>query len=368
MTNGEMLAGLLAIGEIRLRDDDFLWRAPEPVDAGFEKIAGMMLGLAVGDAMGLPTEGRLPATRREQYGEIRDYVPNRHTGLALGYPSDDTQLAVWTLEELLAAGGLAPERLAARFLRDRHRIVGMGHTVRDCLRSLDAGVPWQRAGQHSAGNGALMRIAPVLIPHVRRPAAALWADAALAAMLTHNDAGSTAACVAFVHMLWQLLGMRAAPEPGWWLATYVEAAHRLETGSAYRTRSGRDADFAGPLWRYVEEKVTWALERDLPVLEACESWQSGAYLLETLPCVIYILTRHGDSYEEAIVRAVNDTKDNDTVAAIVGAALGALHGRAGIPQRWLAGLTGQTTLHDEGKLFAVLEQARERWFGEGDSA
>jgi ADP-ribosylglycohydrolase len=43
-----------------------------------------------------------------------------------------------------------------------------------------------------------------------------------------------------------------------------------------------------------------------------------------VPTVIYILMRHGHDPEEAIVRAVNDTKDNDTVAAIVGAAVGAL--------------------------------------------
>ena len=49
---------------------------------------------------------------------------------------------------------------------------------------------------------------------------------------------------------------------------------------------------------------------------ACDSWYSGAYLLETVPSVLYILERHGHDPEEAIVRAVNDTKDNDTVAAI----------------------------------------------------
>jgi ADP-ribosyl-[dinitrogen reductase] hydrolase len=73
------------------------------------------------------------------------------------------------------------------------------------------------------------------------------------------------------------------------------------------------------------------------------AWYSGAYLLETVPTVIYILMRHGHDPEEAIVRAVNDTKDNDTVAAIVGAAVGALHGRSGLPARWIDNLLGRTT-------------------------
>lgn len=69
--------------------------------------------------------------------------------------------------------------------------------------------------------------------------------------------------------------------------------------------------------------------------------------------------RHGDSLEESIVRAVNDTKDNDTTAAIVGAAAGALHGKAAIPERWIAGLSGRTTDSDDGKIFSLISRARE---------
>ncbi len=62
--------------------------------------------------------------------------------------------------------------------------------------------------------------------------------------------------------------------------------------------------------------------------------------------------------EEAIVRAVNDTKDNDTVAAIVGAAVGALHGEAALPARWKAGLLGCTRESDDGRVFDLLREAR----------
>ena len=53
-----------------------------------------------------------------------------------------------------------------------------------------------------------------------------------------------------------------------------------------------------------------------------------AYLLETVPSVLYAPMRYAGDPEEALVRSVNDAKDNDTVAAIVGAAVGALHGAA----------------------------------------
>ena len=62
------------------------------------------------------------------------------------------------------------------------------------------------------------------------------------------------------------------------------------------------------------------------------------------------------------MRAVNDTWDNDTVAAIVGAAVGALHGRHQLPARWVNQLLGRTTDRDDGRVSALLEQAR-RAFG-----
>ena len=71
--------------------------------------------------------------------------------------------------------------------------------------------------------------------------------------------------------------------------------------------------------------------------------------------------KHGDNLEEAIVRAVNDTKDNDTVGAIVGAAVGALHGKQNIPNRWTENLLGRTKNDDDGKIFELLQKARQRW-------
>ena len=61
------------------------------------------------------------------------------------------------------------------------------------------------------------------------------------------------------------------------------------------------------------------------------------------------------------IRAVNDTKDNDTVAAIVGAAVGALHGKAALPGRWIENLSGRTTDCDDGRMFELLKAARVRW-------
>jgi len=335
--------------------------SPLPTEVAFSKVEGMLLGLAVGDALGLTSEGLVPEIRREVYGEICDYLPNRFTGTKVGLPSDDTQLAFWTLEQMLEDDGFDPDRVAARFCRGK--IFGLGSTVRGFLRAYKGGKrPWWRCGPQSAGNGALMRIAPMLVPHLREPSPELWVDTALCAAITHNDSASIAACVAFISILWELLGRTEAPEPQWWVDSYVRVARELESRKDYRPRTGAFQEYEGSLWRFVEEKVPAAFERGLSTLEACESWYSGAYLLETVPCALYILMRHGDDAETAMVRAVNDTRDNDTIAAIVGAAVGALHGREALPDRWTNKLTGRTTDSDDGRVFELIEEARRRWW------
>jgi ADP-ribosyl-[dinitrogen reductase] hydrolase len=339
-------------------------QSPNPLPDTFEfsRVRGMLLGLAIGDSLGNTSEGVNPSQRRAAHGEIRDYLPNwrlRRQGMEeqrIGLPSDDTQLAFWTLEHLLEYGELVPDELAQTFA-SRH-IFGIGQTVRGFLKNYQQEQPWHRCGVASAGNGALMRIAPMLVPHIRHPSPGLWKDAALCTMLTHNDAAAISSCVAFVALLWDLLAMDTPPEnPEWWLDRYVEIAKPIEGAAVYRPRGGQHLGYAGSVSGFVDQYVRDAWRRKLDVREAGDSWYSGAYLLETVPSVLYILMCHAHDPEEAIVRAVNDTRDNDTIAAIVGAAVGALHGEDALPARWRHGLLGRTREADDGRVFDLLEQA-----------
>ncbi len=359
----KLFESLLVAGNIRLSRGPLFEQTPKALPANFEfdKIEGMMLGLAIGDSLGITTEGLLPSERRARHGELRHYIPNRYVKVRKGFPSDDTQLAYWTLGQLLRDEGFEPDHMADCFCNKR--IFGIGLTVRTFIRNRKAGLPWYECGPQSAGNGALMRIAPILIPHLRTASPILWADTALAASLTHNDAGSTACCLAFVNLLWHLLRGRQPHEPQWWLERFVAVAKEVEGHTQYRARGGLYSGYEGSIWRFVEEKVGEAWSQRLSIEEACNRWHSGAFLLETMPSVIYILMRHGDDPEEAIIRAVNDTKDNDTIAAIVGAAVGALYGKKGLPSRWINDLSGRTTDSDDGKVFELLTAAQEKWFG-----
>jgi ADP-ribosyl-[dinitrogen reductase] hydrolase len=364
--NRALLDDLLIRGTLNLERSAIFERVPPTPPPGcWDRVEGMLFGLAIGDALGRTSEGLLPLVRRARHGEIRDYLPHpAMLGERVGLPSDDTQLAFWTLEQLLEDDGLVPEKVATRFFDSGH-IYGIGQTVLRWRLNMQREVPWQQAGIASAGNGALMRIAPILLPHLREPSPALWADAALLAVVTHNDPASTASCVAFVDLLWELIGRDDAPEPQWWVERFCSAMEPLEGATRYRPRLARLA-YEGPVGRFTRERVLRVLDEEETVEQACDRWHSGAYLLETVPSVIHVLARHGHDPEEAIVRAVNDTKDNDTTAAIVGAAIvgaavGALHGRRALPERWIRGLLGRTRDNDDGRVFALLEQARERW-------
>ena len=327
-----------------------------------DRLRGMMLGLAIGDALGNTSESLTAAERESRYGEIRDYLPNPHSaGRRVGLPSDDSQLAFWTLESLLGSGELDPEDLSARFAS--REIFGIGHAVQEFLRNRESGVtPWYRCGAESAGNGALMRIAPIVLLHPDGTGPALWLDTALASIVTHRDACSVAACVAFTDLLARLLRLPAPPTAEWITGTFIATTRQVCTDEPYRPRGGRFKDWEGSFPDYLERVLGEAARQRWSTREACDAWQSGAYLLETVPSVLWILTNHAHDPEEAIVRAVNDTHDNDTVGAIVGAAVGALHGAKSLPDRWRMGLLGRTSAGDDGRVFQLIEAAiRREW-------
>jgi ADP-ribosyl-[dinitrogen reductase] hydrolase len=329
-----------------------------PVAPG--RIRGMLLGLAIGDALGNTSE-TLPVPEREaRYGEIRDYLPNsRSSGHRVGLPSDDSQLAFWTLESLLERGELDPDDLSARFAA--REIFGLGKSMQQFLRNRAQGVAsWYHYGAESAGNGALMRIAPLVLLHPQGTSAALWLDVALASIVTHRDASSVASCVAFVDLLARLLRLPAPPTSDWIIATFVATVRQVCTDQPYRARSGRFTDREGSFPEYLEFVLGEAARNDWTTREACDAWSSGAYLLETVPSALWILARHAHDPEEAIVRAVNDTHDNDTIATLVGAAVGALHGKNGLPVTWQHGLLGRTTADDNGRVFRLIEEAIRR--------
>lgn len=361
-------SALARSGRIKVHWHDWLGVAPKPIPSDIalaDKVEGMMLGLAIGDALGNTSESRNPGHRRAVHGWIEHYLPHRHAGgRTVGLPSDDTQLAFRTLVHLTECERLEPDLLGKRLAAGQ--IYGIGQATREWLERFSRGVSWHQSGSLSAGNGALMRIAPMLIPRLRDPNCDLWAETLMAAHLTHDDELSNLSCVAMVEALWRAVGTTGTVSQGWWLQPWLQVCDVLGTGKTYQARNGHPEGFDGTISQMLRDHVEPALQKQLPVVEAGEIWHSGAYLLETVPTVVYILERFGNDPREAILQAVNHTRDNDTVAAIVGAAVGALHGASALPAAWVDDLSGRLAADDDHQIFDVLQSAG-KVFGYGCS-
>lgn len=359
----ETLQDLIALAEAgRLRAAPDALRQLEPAPSrpapAWDRVEGMLLGLAIGDGLGNTTEGRPPHVRRKEHGEIRDYLPNRRAGdKRVGVPSDDTQLAFRLAEGLVDHGKVHATDLLDRFAATS--VTGIGGTVHAAINAWKGGGAWPECGQPSAGSGALTRIAPVVLPHLEGGGTALWRDTLVATAVTHNDPMALGVNVAYVDLLHTLLHADGPPEPAWILNRWSAVVRPFEPDLVYAPRGA--ACVQAPTWRAAQVDVRRAIEGGLPTLTALGRWQSGAYLLETVPSVLLLLARYADDPEQAVIRAVNDTKDNDSIAAIVGAAMGALYGTSAWPRRWVDGLTGRLDGNDDGAMQKVIASARERF-------
>ena len=356
----------LLIGEGTLTRGDWLDAIParlpdaEPVPLA-DRIRGMLLGVAIGDALGNTTESVNPDQRASRFGEISDYLPNHHAGdRAVGLPSDDTQLTFRTVAQLIESGELDPTRLLAAFSADP--IFGIGQATHEAIsRYRENGMDWRYLGAPSAGNGAFMRIAPVLLPYLTAPSAGLWADTVIATAITHRDTAAIATSVSWVAILWDLLGMVTTPAPDWWSDRFIQTVRQVENPeTSYRPRGGAWSDFDGCFSAWMD-RCHETILTEPSVERAGGLWHSGAFLLETAPSVLHVLTRFASDPEEAMIRAVNDTRDNDTVGAIVGAAIGALYGVNAFPARWREGLLGRIGTDDDGQVQRIIDAAVRRF-------
>lgn len=355
-----MLEDLFSTGRIRLRRGGIFDQQPAPLDLDDlrqnQRVEGMLLGLAVGDALGHSTEWKYDAdSRHREFGTIVDHVAAGN--VPGGRISDDTQFSFWTLQALLERGSFDFETLARCFVSQRDCVVGMGRNTAAALsrhaERLRTGSPLLHhcpgdPEVDGRGNGTVMRLAPLMLPHLRQPSPLLYADLALAAFITHGHPAALAATVALGHLLWELLRrpLGRAPQPEWWLNEFVCVASQLEP-SPPRYGPGRSPEpellrnFEGSLWEFVEGPVRKAWRRGMSVRDACSlaGFGSGADCLQSVPAILYILMHHADSFESSVIAGVNDTKDNDTIASVIGALLGALHGRRAIRQKWIDGVS-----------------------------
>jgi ADP-ribosyl-[dinitrogen reductase] hydrolase len=320
-----------------------------------QRIEGMLLGVAVGDALGHSTEWKFdPASRHERFGTILDHLPD--TEVRTGRISDDSQMTLWLVEKLLARGHFNFDDVCGLYVDRQSLIVGMGSNTAAALarhrkRFQNDSIPIEQCvgdpTSEGRGNGALMRFSPIVLSHLRQPTKNLWSDAVMSAFITHGNTVALSSAVAATHLLWNVLQrpLGDCPVAEWWLDEYLNVARDLEIG-ALPVPLNTDPipqwidGFRGTLCDFLDGPVRNAFRKGVPLYHACslKGFGSRADCTQTVPAVLYVLMCHADSFEASIIASVNDTKDNDSVAAIVGAFAGALHGKRAIRAKWLHGI------------------------------
>ncbi len=271
------------------------------------RLRGILLGTALGDALGLPMEGLSQAqiarrfgTRLDRFGMLGDR----------GFVSDDTEQAALVCQSL-TRGAVDPDRvrahLRAALLGWFWRLpfgIGLG-TLRACLR-LSLG---RRDGVCSAGNGAMMR-APILGASYPNDPGARRLLVATTTVLTHTHPWAIDAA----HLAAALTALCLVAESN---ADRAELARQ-----ALATLS------AGELRERAQLAVE-AAERNEPY--PVERLGNTGFVMHTAALTLHAFVRWGYEPKEAIVQAILLGGDTDTHAAIVGAWCGALHGEAALP-------------------------------------
>ncbi|MDB5075337.1 MAG: ADP-ribosylation/Crystallin [Chloroflexi bacterium] len=299
-----------------------------------------LLGGAIGDALGRPREGQQhlrfsPPWHVDDYQPAPDYV-----GGPVGTITDDTQLTMVVAESLIANGQLDPEDLARRLAAWLPVGRGMDKATQRAVERLAGGVPWDQAGEPSAGNGAAARAAPIGLLRFRQRDL-LRREARLSAIPTQSEPMGIAGAVAMATATAWLL----TREPGHWTVDgFIGAVQAAIKGIEQEPLAERRDPTVRTTLHDRIGKIPKLLRQ--PPERALSTLYNGAYVLESLPSALYSFLRSPDDMEQVLLLAANGTVDADSVAAMAGTLAGALGGEAAIPERLLPQLEYREDLID----------------------
>jgi ADP-ribosyl-[dinitrogen reductase] hydrolase len=286
-----------------------------------ERYRGCLLGLATGDSIGTTLEFNPPGS----FTPIEDMLGGGPFRLAPGQWTDDTSMALCLAESLIECRGFDPIDQLERYVRwyrqghlsSTGRCFDIGSTVREALlRFEETREPCcGSTDPMTAGNGSIMRLAPVPLFYARSPQEAIE-QSGQSSRTTHGASAAVDACRYLGAVLAgavngmskeELLSNRYSPIPGYWAAN--------------------------PLVPEIDEIAAGSFKRRQPP----EIMGTG-YVVRSLEAALWAFN-HGASFREGCLLAVNLGNDADTTGAVYGQIAGAFYGEAGIPKSWRSKLS-----------------------------
>ncbi|HEY9653824.1 MAG TPA: ADP-ribosylglycohydrolase family protein [Coleofasciculaceae cyanobacterium] len=281
-----------------------------------ERYRGCLLGLAVGDAVGTTLEFCSPGT----FTPINDMVGGGPFGLEPGQWTDDTSMALCLAQSLIEQRGFVPTHQLENYrkwYREGHlsstgRCFDIGITTRRAIAQFEqTGEPYcGSTDPGNAGNGSIMRLAPVPLFFAANPQEAI-AKSADSSRTTHGTITTVDACRYFGALLIgaiqgvsreELLSRRYSPIPGYW--------------------------DENPLVAEIDEIAAGSFKRREP-----PEIKGTGYVVKSLEAALWAFHR-SESFEDGCLLAVNLGDDADTTGAVYGQLAGAFYGEQGIPRKW----------------------------------
>ncbi|HEY1639292.1 MAG TPA: ADP-ribosylglycohydrolase family protein [Streptosporangiaceae bacterium] len=288
----------------------------------YDRIYGALIGQAVGDALGAPTEGMSRAEITSRYGWVEDFVSDDPTG------TDDTEYAVLSARIILEHGHeLTLADVTAAW---RDTLVGQaggfnrgGFSEMAAIKNISEGLVAPQTGSDNHemwSDGTAMRIAPVGVFCAGDPAEAARL-AAIDARVSHARDGiycaqaiAAAVAVALVESSWEAVieaGLGAVPPDSWSARTIARA---VDIGR-------RAPDLRAAVDQLYDELSIF-----------CYPWADVAP--EATALAFGVLAAARGDYVDAVLGGTNVGRDADTIAAMAGGMAGALHGAQAVPERW----------------------------------
>lgn len=241
-------------------------------------------------------------------------------------PGEGAVLSMTALD-LVSLGYTSPLNLAQAMARAP--VLHPTNSQQEFRRRLDSDdCEFLELGSESAGCAALKRMCPHLYTGGCERRDLLFLEAVLATAITHRDNLALTCSVGYVALLWELLIEPTVPAPEFYYNVFLRAIQGLETDQTYscKASAGELKGWEGHLKDFLPLAFRHARMRGMSAEEAMKFWGMGPYLLEVVPSALYILELHGHEPDKALKIAAAQPFEAETLAMLVGAAMGAVHG------------------------------------------